>query len=118
MILNAGGGNMTELACHNAHKSSGAEEMKSVFEELMKCEEKIEKSCDYDEIEFSDMTKVGTLQFHKSTFSFQVEECSATIRQFLDFVQSCEQFPSNGAQFCSCWNDPVLETLGNEIRFL
>ena len=70
MILNAGGGNTTELSCHNAHKSSGAMGMKSVFEELMKCEEDIEKSCNYNAIAFSNITKVAMLPFHKNTLSF------------------------------------------------
>lgn len=60
MILNAGGGNMTELYCHDDHKNLGAKQMKSVFEELIKCEENVAKSCDYNAIVFSNTTKVGT----------------------------------------------------------
>ena len=101
MILNAGGGNLTELSCYDADKSSGAEGMKSVFEELIKCEDNIEKSCDYNAITFSNISKVGPLQFHKNTFSFQVEECGATVKQFLASVEDCEQFTTEDAQFCT-----------------
>ena len=47
-----------------------------------------------------------------------MEECNATVTQFLASVEACEQFTSEDVQFCSCWNDPVLEKLGNDVRCL
>ena len=80
-IMSAGGGNLTDLTCHNAHKSSGAKDMKSVAEELLQCKENIEKSCNYAAITFSNLTKASVQRRCKFedimlTILFQVTECA------------------------------------------
>ena len=74
-IMSAGGGNMTGLSCHNVAKSVGAKDMKSVVEELLQCEENIQKSCNYAAIAFTNQTKVslhGWFRLEDMIFSFRL----------------------------------------------
>ena len=59
-IMSAGGGNKTQLTCHNSNLNLGAREMTNVVDELLQCEENIERSCNSSELVFKNLTKVFT----------------------------------------------------------
>ena len=59
-IMSAGGGNKTQLTCHNSNLNLGAREMTNVVDELLQCEENIERSCNSSDLVFKNLTKVFT----------------------------------------------------------
>merc|ERR1712071_144436 len=99
-IVKAGGGNKSDLQCAGSSNSSGAKQLKSLTDTLIKCESTINSSCNTANFPLPNMTEVSA--------------CLTAMGTFKSMVDTCMNL--NGTTACSCWINSTFATTATTIR--
>merc|ERR1719500_1593746 len=103
-ILEAGGGNKSQLTCAGEANNSGAKTFTNLTATLIKCEDNINMSCNTANFPLPNMTKV--------------DSCVTTMKSFKSLVDGCMNTTTtpNASSACTCWNKSSFTSLATEIR--
>eukprot|EP00090_Calanus_glacialis_P002895 TRINITY_DN12120_c0_g1_i13.p1 TRINITY_DN12120_c0_g1~~TRINITY_DN12120_c0_g1_i13.p1 ORF type:complete len:830 (-),score=203.38 TRINITY_DN12120_c0_g1_i13:102-2567(-) len=98
-LVQAGGGNSSNLKCNGNTASKGAQQMSNLTIALKNCSTSIKDKC-------------GNIPQPKN--STKVKECSDTMTTYKKQVTEC--MGKSGAAACSCWLDSSLETSLEKVK--
>jgi len=99
-IVEAGGGNKSELSCNGNTNSTGAKQLKNLTNILLACEKSINASCHPDSFPKKDATEIN--------------KCLATMKSYKTIVDGCMK--KSGKEACDCWLETKLVDYAKEIK--
>merc|ERR1712126_252112 len=99
-ILEAGGGNKSQLTCSGSSTSDGAKKLTELSNALINCEKNINTSCNPSNFPTPNIT--------------QIDICLADMKTFKSMVDKC--MTMTGSSACDCWSNSNFTDIVTKVK--